>query len=141
MHLNAQPFGKSLRRGGNSLRAARQFRRLPHWTRDGRCRRFRTRCWDGAPARDDDARQPIKQVLAAGDAAIEIGGETVGAAQPLAESGFAFLHRQFQAGDRAFGDLGGGDKFGNRCPQRLLVSLQDLEAAVERDAIDNCQRE
>ena len=120
MHLNAQPFGKSLRRSGNSLRAARRFRRLPHWTRDGCGGRLRPRCRDGARARrHDDARQPIKQVLAGGDAAIEVGGETVGAAQPLAEPGFAVLHRQFEAGDGALGDLGGRDRVRKSSPAAI----------------------
>ena len=124
MHLNAQPFGKSLRRSGNSLPAAIS----------AACRAARVTTAAVARARDDDAGQPIKQVLAGGDAAIEVGGETVGAAHPLPDPGFAVLHRQFQAGDRALGDLGGRDELGNRRPQRLLVSLEDLEAAVERDA-------
>ena len=76
--------------------------------------------------------RPVKQFLAGGNAAIEIGGEAVGAAQPLAQTGFAFLHRELQAGDGALGDLGRGDEFGDRRPQRLLVGLEELEPAVER---------
>ena len=106
----------------------------------GRRRRFRPRA-GASVAAGNDARQPIQQLLAGGDATIEFGGEAVGAAQPLAQPRVAFLHGEFQAGDGAFGDFGGRDQLGNRRPQRLFVGLQELEAAVERDAVNDCQRE
>jgi len=102
-------------------------------------RRFRPRA-GASVAAGDDACQPIQQLLAGGDTAIEFGGKAVGAAQPLSQPRFAFLHGELQASDGAFGDFGGRDQLGNRRPQGLLVGLQELEAAVERDAVNDCQR-
>ncbi len=129
MDLDAQPLGEGLRGGGDGLRATRRFSRRARRAhnrrrrRRGRCRRFRPAFGANVIAGNDDARQPIQQLLAGGDTAIEIGREAVGAAQPLAEAGFAFLHSKFEAGDGAFGDFGGRDQFGDCRPQRLLVGL------------------
>ena len=77
MHLDAQPLGEGLRRGGDRLRAARRFRHVPR--RHGRAG---ARLRDGAATGDHDPRQPIKEIIAGGDAAIDLGDEAVGAAQP-----------------------------------------------------------
>ena len=87
MHLHAQSFGEGLaprpRPPGHRCAArslicrVRDRRRLP-------------------PAGNDDLRQPIQQFFAGGDAAVKIGGEPVGAAQPRAQTDFAFLDCQLQ---------------------------------------------
>ena len=87
MYLQAHPFSESRRGRRDRLGIVAWRGRRDLLVRDSFPGTFRdSLAGDRAAAGSHDLQQAVEQFLAAGDAAVEIRGEAIGAAQPCAQA-------------------------------------------------------
>ena len=127
----AQPLGELLHGRGNRLRILQRrgglLIMLARWSVLNML--LNVRALRDAPTGSRDLHQIADHGLACGKLAVEFGAQKFGAAEPLAEAGLAFVRGRFQPADRALGDLGRGDQFGDGGAQSVFVGLAAASAA------------
>src|SRR5579872_15976 len=121
-------FGKCLSGGGNRLGSGN----VGNWRND---LRFARTGGGGDPGQASDHIVAFRQLL------LQLLGHLGGRHQLTAEILIDIPHRMFEAADRALGDFGRGDQFGDRRFERMLVGLQALQAAIQQYAVNYREHE